>query len=459
MIYSKELKLSSSADIVVCGGGTAGAFAAIAAAEQGADVLLIEQFGSLGGTTTNGLVVPMMHSHIDGDPGTSYLTVKVAEKLAAKGSAAASNGREFDPMALAFELEEMCVEAGVKILYHTFIADVIKDGDKIVSLVVANKSGLTRIDGKIFIDATGDGDVSVLAGAEYGKGNPETGVNQPVSLRYIVSGVDKKALGEFAKAHEKEKNIQNGRTVYTPPYYFYSAVTSSGVWTFTDIFDEAIANGDLTEQDKCYWQVFTMPGRNDALAFNNPEFFDDCDATDPEQMTRIQIRGKQAIARQMAFYKKYLKGFENAYVSDIAAMVGIRESRNIVCDHVLSATELLAKAKFDDAIAQSNYPVDIHGKQLNCKMVPPVDDKPFYEIPYRSLVVKGLENLMVAGRCLGAEFLAQSSLRVQLSVRSSGEAAGIGAAKALKNGVSVHGVDGSDVRNEMISRGAVFVTK
>lgn len=459
MIYSKELKLFSSADIVVCGGGTAGAFAAIAAAEQGADVLLIEQFGSLGGTATNGLVVPMMHSHIDGDPGTSYLTVKVAERLAAKGSAAASNGREFDPMALAFELETMCSEAGVKILYHTFIADVIKDGDRITSIVIANKSGLTRVDGKIFIDATGDGDVSVLAGAEYGKGNPETGVNQPVSLRYIVSGVDKKALGEFAKAHEKEKNIQNGHTVYTPPYYFYSAVTSSGVWTFTDIFDEAIANGDLTEQDKCYWQVFSMPGRNDALAFNNPEFFDDCDATDPEQMTRIQIRGKEAIARQMAFYKKYLKGFENAYVSDIAAMVGIRESRNIVCDHVLSATELLAKAKFDDAIAQSNYPVDIHGKQLNCKMVPPVDDKPFYEIPYRSLVVKGISNLMVAGRCLGAEFLAQSSLRVQLSVRSSGEAAGIGAAMALRNGISVHGVNGCDVREEMISRGAVFVAK
>lgn len=459
MMYSKELKLFASADIVVCGGGTAGAFAAIAAAEQGADVLLIEQFGSLGGTATNGLVVPVMHSHIDGDPGSSYLTLKLAARLSAKGKASGTNGRDFDPMALAFELEKMCTEAGVKLLYHTFIADVIKSGDDIVSLVIANKAGLSRVDGKIFIDATGDGDVSVLAGAEYSKGNPETGFNQPVSLRYIVSGIDKKALGEFAKAHEAEKGITNGRTSYVPPYYFYSAVTSSGVWTFTDIFDEAIANGDLTEQDKCYWQVFTMPGRNDSLAFNNPEFFDDCDATDPEQMTRIQVRGKEAIARQMAFYKKYLKGFDNAYVSDIAAMVGVRESRNIVCDHVLTAVELLAKAKFDDAIAQSNYPVDIHGKQLNCKMVPPVDDKPFYEIPYRALIVKGIGNLMVAGRCLGAEFLAQSSLRVMLSVRSSGEAAGIGSAMALKNSVSVHDINGADVRSEMISRGAVFVEK
>lgn len=459
MLYTKELPLSARADVVVCGGGTAGSFAAIAAAEQGADVLLVEQFGSLGGSATNGLVVPIMSSHIPGDPGNSYLTARVAERLTARGAAEGRNGRHFDPVALSFELETMCAEAGVRLLYHTFIADVLKDGDTVTGLVVANKAGLSRIEGKVFIDATGDGDVSVLAGAAYSGGNPDTGKNQPVSLRYIVDGVDKAALGEFALAHQVGMEPSPRLATYRPPDHFYAAVTSHAVWGFTDIFKQAIANGDLTEDDECYWQVFTIPGRHDSLAFNTPEFFDDVDATDPEQMTRIQTRGKVAIARQMRFYKKYLKGFDNAYVSSVATMVGVRESRNILCDHVLTAEELLRHEKFEDAIAQSAYPVDIHGKKLYCVAHGGDEEKPYYEIPYRALLVRGVENLLVAGRCLGADFIAQSSLRVQLSARASGEAAGIGAAMALRAGVTPREVHGQDVRREMMVRGGIFADR
>lgn len=459
MPYTKDLPLSARADIVVCGGGTAGAFAAIAAAEQGAKVLLIEQFGSLGGSATNGLVLPIMKTHIEGEPGNSYLTARLYERLSAKGAASGSNGRHFDPVALSFELEQMCMEAGVSLLYHTFVPDVIREGNRIKAVVIANKAGLSRVEGDVFIDATGDGDVSVWAGAAYTKGNPETGKNQPVSLRYLVGGVDIDALGRFAMEHQKGMTPTPRLAEYRAPGYFYAAVTAHDTWGFTDIFDRAIANGDLTEDDKCYWQVFTIPSRPGALAFNTPEFFDDVDGTDPAQLTRVQIRGKQGIARQMAFYKKYLKGFENAYVSAVSSMVGVRESRNIVCDHVLTADELIGRAKFDDAIAQSNYPVDIHGRKLHCSPVLSEDTRPYYEIPYAALVVKGLDNLLVAGRCLGAEFLAQSSLRVQLSVRATGEAAGIGAAMAHKLSVSPRSIRGQDVRAEMMGRGAVFADR
>lgn len=459
MHYTKDLPLAARADVVVCGGGTAGAFAAIAAAEQGARVLLIEQFGSLGGSATNGLVLPIMKSRIEGEPGNSYLTARLYERLSAKGAADGSNGRHFDPVALAFELEQMCVEAGVSLLYHTFIPDAIREGNRVKAVVIANKAGLSRVEGDVFIDATGDGDVAVHAGAAYTQGDPETGKNQPVSLRYIVSGVDIDALGRFAMEHQKDMTPTPRLAVYRAPGYFYAAVTAHDTWGFTDIFNEAIANGDLTEDDKCYWQVFTIPNRPGALAFNTPEFFEDTDGTDPAQLTRVQIRGKRGIARQLAFYKKYLKGFETAYISAVSAMVGVRESRNITCDHVLTAEELVGRAKFDDAIAQSNYPVDIHGRKLHIVPVPGEDTKPYYEIPFSALTVKGLDNLLVAGRCLGADFVAQSSLRVQLSVRATGEAAGIGAAMAHKRALPPRDIRGQDVRAEMMGRGAVFADR
>ena len=455
MDYTK-LPVFAEAEVVVCGGGTAGAFAAKAAADMGRDVLIVEQFGSLGGTATNGLVLPIMHTHIPQNPQCSYISNIVRDKMIALGAASA-NGANFDPIVLKAVLEGMCDEAGVKILLHTFIAETVVNDGKLEAIVVANKNGLGIIKGKMFIDATGDGDICVRAGAGYTKGNPETGKNQPISLRYMVSNVDIEALGMYVK-ELIEKSGKNAGASYDNGGV-YIACCAGDKWTFSEVFDEAIANGDLTEEDKAYWQGFMVTGRDHTLAFNNPEFFDETDGTDPTHLTKTQIAGKQRILRQLQFYKKYLKGFENAYISDIAAMVGIRESRNIETEYVLSASDLLRRVKFDDMFCQSNYPVDIHGKVLHCESIKdPVDDgKPWYEIPYRSLVVKGFDNLFITGRCLGAEFLAQSSLRVQHSCRASGEAAGIASAIALEKGILPREIDGKDVRNVMIEKGAHFV--
>lgn len=450
-----KLPVYCKTDIVVCGGGTAGAFAAIAAAEQGKKVLIVEQYGSIGGTATNALVTPIMLTHIDGNPQCSYISNKVRDRIYAYGGADATGAR-FDPLMLKIVLEELCVEAGVKFLYHTFIADVVKDGSRITGIVIANKNGLQVVKADLFIDCTGDGDVSVLAGAHYTKGNPETGKCQPISLRYIVGGIDLSAVGRFFKSEVERTGVNFG--INADPADIYAAVTGSGQWTLGDLFDQAIANGDLDKEDRLYWQAFSIPGRNDSLAFNNPEIFEDVDGTNPDHLTKAQIEGRRRIYRQLKFYKKYMKGFENAYIAEIAPMVGVRETRNITTEYVLTSEDLLCRHKFEDAICQSNYPVDIHGKSLDFKSYgKPIDDgKPYYEIPFRSLVVKGIDNLFVAGRCLGAEFLAQSSLRVQHSSRASGEAAGIGAAFALEKKVLPREVDGKEVRAEMEKRGAVF---
>lgn len=455
--FYRSLPVSAEADIVVCGGGTAGAFAAIAAAREGSDVLLIEQYGSLGGTATNGLVTPVMRTHTPGNKQCSYLSAELRERLRAKG-AGDENGQLFDPLTLKFELETMALEAGVRFLYHTFIPDVISENGNVEAVVIANKNGLSQVRGKIFIDCTGDGDVCVRAGASFNKGNPETGVNQPMSLRYVVDSVDVPAWGAFFEEVKKKTGVSLAAGADPDGKSFYAHCCKGSPVTLTAVFEEAVANGDLTEEDHMYWQAFSIPGRPGSVAFNCPEFFTGIDGTNPEDLTQAQLNGKKAIFRQMAFYKKYMRGFENAYVAEIAPMVGVRESREIVTDYVMKPEDLLCKKKFPDMFCQSNYPIDIHGRQLReiANNLIPEDNRPWYDIPFRSLLVRDISNLMVAGRCLGAEFLVESSLRVQHSARSSGEAAGIGASLALAKGVSPHEVDGADVRRIMEEKGAEY---
>lgn len=336
------------------------------------------------------------------------------------------------------------------------------EGDRLEAVVIANKAGLSQVKGKVFIDCTGDGDVCVRAGAEYNKGNPETGKNQPMSLRYVVDNVDFAALREFFEEQKKATGINSNADVAPDGSSMYASCCSGlQEVTLSPTFEKAKAAGDLTPEDHSYWQCFGLRGRPGSIAFNCPEFFEHIDGTNPQDLTLAQITGKEAIRRQLNFYKKYFKGFDKAFVSEIAVMVGIRESREIVADYVLTAEDVYAKRKFPDMICQSNYPIDVHGRVLNNQALRPTadDGMPWYEIPFRSLLVKGKENLMVAGRCIGADFIAEASIRIQPSARATGEATGIAAAMALAQGVSVHQIDGAKVRERMIEKGAHYASK
>lgn len=455
--FLSQLPVSQRADVVVCGGGASGAFAAIAAAREGADVLLVEQFGMVGGSATAGLVTPVMHSGIEGDPACSYLSAELRDRLLAVGGCDAS-GRSFDPMALKIVLEGMLVEAGVRPLYYTFIPDALAANGRVDAIVAANKDGLSRVEGQIFIDCTGDGDVCVRAGASFRKGNPRTGLNQPMSLRYVVDGVDTLALKTLFDELKARTGVDRCADVSADGSYVYADCCKAKPVTLTPLFEQAVADGDLIPEDHFYWQAFSIEGRRGSVAFNCPEFFEHIDGTSVRDLTLAQINGKKAIMRQMAFYRKRLRGFERAWVSEIAPMVGVRESREIDTDYVLTAEDLFLKRKFADMFCQSNYPIDVHGEMLSNTLLDKVTDdgKPWYEIPYRCLLVKGFDNLMVAGRCMGAEFAAEASVRVQQSARSSGEAAGIGAAMALRKGVSPREIGGAAVRARMIALGAAY---
>lgn len=454
--FHTQVSADYRAQVVVCGGGTAGAVAAIAAAREGAEVLIIEPFGKLGGSATLSLVTPLMTVGITDNPMNSSISDEINRRAIEGGFSARQgvNPGYFDPQMMAFLLEEMAVEAGVKILYYTTPIKVIKEDGRITAIIVRDKAGLHAVEGDMFIDCTGDGDLSVMAGAEYTKGNPKTGKNQPISLRYILGGVDRKAFAE---------TVTDNSISYDGPFSYSACVKLDGEREVEKIMTKALKAGDLTVEDLSYWQVFGIPGRDDCLAFNCPEFFEHVDGTDPAHLTETQILGKKAILRQLAFYKKYFKGFDKAYVSDVSAMVGIRESREIVTEQIMTFMEAAAYRKFDDSVAQTNYPIDVHGMgdEYTCETVKSqaVNEKPFYEIPYGSLVVKGTDNLLVAGRCIGCDFLVQASIRIQPTCRATGEAAGIAAVMALKKGCLPREIDGRDVRARMIENGAVFAEK
>ena len=208
--------------------------------------------------------------------------------------------------------------------------------------------------------------------------------------------------------------------------------------------------------------MFSMPGSEGTLSFNCPELGGGSNVLQNSTLTQKYIAGRQAILRLYAFYRNYVPGFSHCVLSKFAPMLGIRESRRIRTDGWLSVSDVLSYRKFDDAIAMSDYEIDLN-KAVDTqrgemeqphydKTVP--EDKRYYTISYRAVLVSGFENLLVAGRCAGADFYAQSTLRVQHTCRYLGEAAGIGAALAVKQSCMPREIDGRLVRQTMKQNGA-----
>lgn len=451
--FTKEsVPVSLRCDVLVAGGGTAGAFAGISAARMGADTLVIEQYGAPGGSQTMALVTPVMHSHIAGDPQSSALADEVRGWLIKMGAALGDGDGKgwFDPTALQFALEEMIAESGCAILYHTVLIGVIKDGGRVTHAVVFNEDGVTAIEAKMFVDCTGDGDLSVMAGAAHRSGNAK-GFNQAVSLRFRMTNVDVPSLRRYLTGIG-ENHPEDERTFHT------ATTLHNDRWALTKVFDRAHEDGLMTEQDIKYFQCFSVPGKPRDIYFNCPELGSAKNTLDARHLSGKQTEGRRAIARIVRFLRERIPGFGQAYLGEIAPMLGIRETREIEAETMLTGRDVLQYARFDDYIATSNYPVDIHdageeGLQFESRSA----GERYYHVPFRSLVVKGLDNLFVAGRCMGADFVAQSAVRVQHTCRASGEAAGIGAALAARRGVRARMIDGAEVRAEMERRGAKFL--
>jgi hypothetical protein len=445
--YAKTVPVTQETEVLVVGGGPAGIAAAIASARNGAKTVLVEQYGFLGGMATAGLVGPFMTSYgIDGvDPIIEGVFRELVDRMLAIGAAIDparvkgfsayggyhAYGHEhvtpFDPEALKYVAQEMVLEAGAELKFHAFFLDSLVEGDQIVGLITASKSGLEALRGEIVIDATGDGDVAARAGAPYEKGRAGDGLLQPVSLFFRVGNVDDEAVQAYMDEHPEDES-------------------------FRDIVRKAKEKGEFSHT-KDWFTMFKLPRAGEWWA--NVSRVHGIDATDVDQLTRAEIEGHRQVIYLVDFLRKRVPGFGNCYLLDTGSQIGVRETRRIMGEYVLTAEDVFAARRFEDAIARVSFPIDIHDVNGGGGFFEGPRDGPYYTIPYRCLVPKKIENLLVAGRCISATHEAHGSLRVMPPCFATGQAAGTASALALETNTSPRYTDVKLLRESLIQQGAL----
>ncbi len=427
IIPEQRIPVIREVDVLVCGGGPAGVCAAVAAARVGARVLLLEQQGFFGGVATAASVT-ILHSLYSMDFSTQVIGGLPAEIFDRLGRLdAIRNGREdgrgyatIDTEYAKLVLDHLVREAQVEPLVHTWVSDVVLDGPALAAVVVENKSGRQAIRARVVVDATGDGDVAARAGCPFEKGDVR-GLMQPPGLCFRLGGVDVERADRDGFATGLVRQALNRPMDYNGQEY------PCFLWHSRSLFrpDEIMMAGvRVTEVD----------------------------ATDAWSLTRAEMEGRRQLEWVVGRLRAEVPGFERAHLVDIATQIGIRESRRILGEHLLQESELLEGVRFPDAIAQGTYPVDIHNptgrgivfKQLDGRrheVLPDGSsreglwtpdgkkrDTPCYQVPYRCLVPRGVENLLVAGRCISASHEAHGAIRVMVNCMQFGQAAGAAAA-------------------------------
>jgi hypothetical protein len=453
-LSEQHIPILREVDLLVVGGGTAGAVAGIAGGRAGLRTLVVEQCGFLGGTQTGALVTPMMPNQVGNEPLNGGIDMEINRRLNAMNESGVwqdGNRGWFNPEMLKFVLEQMCQEAGTELLYYTFFEDTIIERGAVRGVVVVNKAGRSAILAKRTIDATGDADLAVRAGVPVESGDAEAHLNQPFGVRFHLGNVNLERLAEFLRSlgrHEVMDKAEGSGVAL-----IHTAMIWNKGWTLEPLFRKAVADGVLQEGDGNYFQVFTMAGRPGELAFNCPRISTHTNGTDPFHLTSAQITARIATQRYVAFCRRYLPGCENAYLVFTAPMVGVRESRRIRGEYYLTTEDYFAARKFPDAIARNCYPLDIHSDhqhEMNMKRLAPGE---FHEIPYRCMVPLGIEDLLVAGRCFSGSFEAQSSVRIQSNCRAMGEAAAVASALSIASGTALRALDGTMVRKRLVAQG------
>ena len=454
-------------DVCVVGGGAAGTAAAVSSARQGAKAVIIERNALLGGLQTLGCVYPCMPTFID-DSDTPYIT-ELNRRMEQRQGARARNDVVTDfyygggqglyaAESLTLVYEELCAEAGADILYETTLVGAVVENGKIIECIVQTVEGLGKIRAKTFIDATGDALLSRFAGVRTEKGSEQTGRNQPMSLRFEMADVDVNKVCDFFTYTLKDKrmeppllkrlkeDIDAGRA----PFMEFAKIKENEAF-----FKQAAKDGRLTEDDILYIQGFSVTGKPNTMAMNCPEMppllFS---ATDAISRSKAIIFGRRMMRRIADFLVSDVPGFENAYISREAGMLGTRETWRIRGKYYLTAEDYRNGHHFPDAVCRTAYPIDIHDVKLNFGKK--LSKGEYYEIPYRALITNEISNLIVAGRCASGSFAAQASFRIQPTCMSMGEAAGIAAAWGLLRGMAANEVRWEDIpqdKRSYVSKG------
>lgn len=425
-------------DLIVVGGGTAGCAAAYTAGKLGLKTLLIEKNIHLGGTITSALVVPAMKSG-EHQINTDFYNELTTELHSIGGQATyLGNKGWFNPELTKIALDTLMAKANVEVFFDCHIRDVILEDNKIKGVIISkemlsvynekieqqNKDLLVSIGAKYIIDATGNCEIGKLCGCEFLE---EMKKDQPVSLRFMMGGVDVPHFAKWLKDYDKDKNVTTVEDIDGFIHLSTAYTWDKGnKWALAPLFEDAVNKGILKDHDRNYFQIFTVAGMPSTIAFNCPRIIDYTKTLDVVNMSKALQLARKNIFRLANFCKIYLPGFENSYISNIADMLGVRVSRRIKGKYVYTIDNVKSGKKFEHPVVVSNYPVDVHSKDKDSSTLEIVKD---YTLPLESLMSADIDNLFVVGRCISADFMAQGALRVQASCFSMGE----GVAKYLAN--------------------------
>ena len=448
-------------DVVVVGGGPGGIPAAIAAARQGAKTLLVERNGFLGGNMTIGLPL-LAYLDKDGNQVIRGIAQEFIDRLTELGACSPHHWCPMHDSVTIYDDEvfkvvalDMCIKAGVEILLYTQVIDTNVENGELKSVTLFGKGRKMEAEAKIFIDATGDGDVGYMAGARYEKGPDNNGKLQPPTLMCTIDGVDVDRVISHLEAHPEETVLAD--TIerypgYDGSYYRKLNPDQHAMVAFRKLFSELREKGVLPVDRDTLISISTLtPGRVNLNCTRHKGI----DGSDVKDLTKATIDGHFQNLKLIEVLREYIPGFENARLVRFYPFLGVRETRRFAGIDTLTESDLMNGVIDETTIGLGSYIIDIHdgaGAGTICKKVMP------YGIPYGSTVSADISNLMFAGRCGSMDSVAMSSLRVMPPLMAMGQGAGVGAALAIKKGVKPGQITPAEVREILRADGVMLET-
>lgn len=416
-------------DVIVVGAGPAGLMAAIAAARNGAKTLLIEASCALGGGmgSSNSNFVNGTHNTINGECVIKGVAAEFIDQMIAEGASPGyvilPNGvglLPFDAELIKFVADDMVRQAGVKVLFNTVGIGAIVEEKNIKALVSFNKSGRKEIPVKVVIDTSGDGDVAVAAGASFVMADIEE--LQMHTLMFKLSHVNLEKVIQYSKDHP-------GKVVFNPD--------NLGFFGFRDIIKQVNDDAHQRGEKPIFYRPIVIalpalvPGEYWMLMTDVPAV-----AVDGEELSSLQFKSRDQVRRIIVGLKAHIPGFESSYLSCIAPQVGIRETRRITGDKVLTKNDIVEGREFSDVVCRLSHHIDLHDNMKRGHTAFLIESpNGFYDVPYGCLVPKNIEGLLVAGKCISTDHEAWGAMRIQANCLMTGQVAGTAAAIAARHGV------------------------
>ena len=470
-------------DVVVVGGGTAGTIAAVAAARRGARTCLVESAGHLGGTCAALANITPFHNS-RGEAVVQGLAQELVEQIGARGGTRenphlpnfAGIGGSFtpvDPEAMKLALFDLVEAAGVELWLHTVMVDTITEGPAVSGVRVHNKSGMQKLLAQVVIDATGDADVAQRAGAAYVQDLPEAALN--ATLLFRLAGVDtdtfiadaRRAPHKFVVLSDpylrQEKKLSPEQVmrervadIYDFPYIYLSNLVRDYIprsdWGEWGISGEEKSEWGRLKPFAARFSVMPLPHRRDVVTLNATSIT--FDATDGAQRSRAEMEGLRQMQLALEFLRRYVPGFARSFLHTVLPAVSVRASRRVVGQYELTRSDVESGARFADGIARGSYPMSVTVRP-GVRQHLFVRDGGDYDIPYRCLVPRDMDGLLVAGRCLSASREAVGSARMGAQCMAYGEAAGTAAALAARQRVAPRALDVAVLRDTLKEQKAV----